>query len=196
MKYVKMLGLLAVAATALMAFAATASATTVTSPAGSPYTGTIEATNEGTLTLVGVATVNCDHSYVRGTITQHGIVNGNTVPASGPIHELTFDECDQHVNVQSGGTLEINSAGTLISKNATVEVEFTTIFGNIHCNFATTGTDVGDLTDAPSNSGHATLHIEENDIPVEAEGSSFLCGATAEWNGAYTVTSPTGLVID
>ena len=45
MKYVKILGLLAVAATALMAFAATASATTATSN-GSTYTEGIKAANE------------------------------------------------------------------------------------------------------------------------------------------------------
>ena len=66
MKYVKMLGLLAVAAAALMAFAGTASATTVTS-GGVTYTGEIAASAEGHAVLDNpIAKIECA-STVAGT---------------------------------------------------------------------------------------------------------------------------------
>ena len=83
MKYAKMLGLLAVAAAALMAFAGVASATTLTSPSGTTYTSTIKATSEGTTTLhnssLGIA-VSCEESTVEGKVEKHG--SGVTVPAT------------------------------------------------------------------------------------------------------------------
>ena len=90
MKYVKILGLLAVAATALMAFAATASATTVTSPHGTTYTGAIKAENEGGHVSLHNETANIEcASTVEGTITTHGA--GMT--AKGPITHLHSTSC-------------------------------------------------------------------------------------------------------
>src|SRR6188472_2576566 len=123
MKYVKILGLLAVAAAALMAFAGTASATTLTSPTGTVYTGSIHAASEGHAILQNpIAKIECA-STVEGTVEQHG--SGSTV--KGNISNLSFTGCTNswHVTVVTAGSLELHwkaaGEGTVTSSGATVE---------------------------------------------------------------------------
>ena len=79
MKYVKMLGLLAVAAAALMAFTGTAAATQVTSPAGTLYTGKITATSSNSELHGAFISVSCTSSHVEGDVDSHGISGLNAV---------------------------------------------------------------------------------------------------------------------
>jgi hypothetical protein len=186
MKYAKILGLLAVAAAALMAFAGVASATTVTSSAGT--TPAISASAEGHVVLDNpIAKIECASS-VSGSVTAHGA----GVTASGPISALSFTGCTNswHVTVVSAGSLEIHSIGsgdgTLTSSGATVE---STRFG-ITCRYATSSTDIGTVTDGTN----ATLDIS---AAIPFHGGSGLCGGGATtWTGSYKVNSPTNLVID
>jgi len=193
MKYMKMLGLLAVAAAALMALAATASATVVTSN-GSSYTGTISASSEGATTLDGVADITCQKSTVNGTLESHG----SSVTAEGPIgkKELTFTECNQHVTVSAEGSLiahaTSNGNGTLTSSNAAVVVVITSL--GLTCEYTTSNTDIGTLTGSTTTKGHATLDIDSSPIP--RTGGSFFCGSSSEWTGSYTVTTPSNLNLD
>jgi hypothetical protein len=193
MKYIKMLGLLAVAAAALMAFAGTASATEITSSTGS--TPTINATNVGQLELHGpVGSVICQKSTVAGTVTSHGA----NKPATGPISTLSFTECNEHVTVVKNGTLSITGAnptgnGTLTSSGAEVTVVQTTIFGAVHCIYATGNTHIGTVTGASSGTGHAVLNISASIPRVVTSG---LCGSEpAEWTGTYKVNHPTGFQV-
>jgi hypothetical protein len=195
MKYVKMLGLLAVAAAALMAFAGVASATTVTAPAGTYYTSTISAERDASksLTLHGIADVTCNKSSVGGKVESHG----TGVTAEGKISTLTFTECDHHVQVLKPGSLTVHGIGsgkgTLTSSGAEITVEFTTeAFGDVHCVFATNNTHLGTVIPAASSTGHAKLEIESATIP---RIGPFICGS-AQWTGSYKVTTPTGLSID
>jgi hypothetical protein len=192
MKYVKMIGLMAIAAAAVMAFAGTASATTVTSPSGTLYTGKIVAASGGHVVLDNpIAKIECS-SKVEGTVTSHGA----GVTAKGTISSLTFGSpvgtCTDswHVTVVSAGSLEIHGTGgnngTLTSSGATVEA---TRFG-ITCRYATNNTDIGTFTGGTP----ATLDISAS-IPFHS-GSVFCgTGATA-WTGAYDGTSPGSLFID
>ena len=188
MKYVKMLGLLAVAAAALMAFAGTASATTVTDESGNG-TPTIHAVNEnGHVKLANsIAKIECP-STVEGAVTSHG----TGVTTVGSITALTFSPCTNswHVTVVSGatGSLEIHyvspGVGTLTSSGTTVD---TTRLG-VTCTYLTNNTDIGTVTDSSITGGGATLHIEAN-IPLHSE-SSGLCGSgSAKWEGNYVTTS-------
>jgi len=207
MKYVKILGLAAVAATALMAFAAAASATTLTSPTGTVYTGEIHAEAEVTPTLDGsFTTVTCKKSTVAGTIEEHG----TGVTAGGLINTLTFGECNFPVTVLKAGKLEVHPivvngkgehlnclsgavecTGTLTSSNA--EVTVATSVGT--CTFTTSSTRIGVLTPSNDLGGkEATLDIGSSPIP--RTGGNFLCGSSATWTGAYKVTKPTTLYID
>jgi len=214
MKYVKILGLMAVAMAALMAFAASASATTITSPTGTTYTSTITATSEGATTLHGpFSDVTCQKSHVEGKIEQHGA----GVTAGGKIATLSFSECNFAVTVEAPGSLEIHPVktvenkivactesptqtectGTLTSTGAKVLIA--TSIGN--CGYETKATDIGLVT--PSNDfspeSTATLDIgahETGKIPRTFGSAGFLCGSTGQWTGSYKVETPDRLYID
>ncbi len=194
MRYLKMLGLLAMAAAALMAFAASASATTITSPTGTNYTSTIEAENEnGHVKLVGPLGINIQcNSRVKGAVEGHG-----SGTAEGKISALTFFGCTNGYTAQvinnNFGSLQIHGNGTLTSSNT--EVTVTTPLGfNCIYKTAAAGTDIGNLTDSHDTGATATLDIVAVAIP--RTGHSAFCGANGEWNGHYLVFVPDQLYID
>jgi hypothetical protein len=195
MKYAKMLGLLAVAAAALMAFAGTASATILTSPSGTTYTGTIKAT-AGTTELHGpFTTVKCTGSTVEGKVASHGA----SVTTSGTISTLDFTGCNFPVTVLKAGSLEVhttykegkqeekaNGNGTLTSSGA--EITIATSIAN--CLFTTSSTDVGTLT------GGTTAKLDINSAGIPRTGHSVFCGSSGTWTGSYTVVTPDTLLVD
>lgn len=205
MKYLKMLGLAAVAATALMAFGAgTASATTLCKTNETPCTTewkyhngtTISASLEGTATLnAGFVTVTCTEGTVNGEITNEGSA---TTTVSGPVNSVTFGSCNcELVQVNAGGTLELHHIegtmnGTLTSKAATSTVRCSGV--TCHYTTAASGTDMGTLTGSLATSGTATMDIRTS--LTKEEGSSFLCASGAEWVANYKVTSPDVLEVD
>src|SRR6188472_738319 len=159
MKYVKILGLLVVAAAALMSLAASAGATTLTSPTGTPYTGELVATSEGHVVLKNTGagiTIECS-SQAKGNIESHG----TGLTASGKLTSLLWGEkegvyegkCTNgwHVTTVALGELEVHWSaeheGTVTAKNATVSA---TKFGLV-CNYAGNNLHIGTLTDS-----HAT----------------------------------------
>jgi hypothetical protein len=198
MKYVKMLGLAAVAAAALMAFvgSSTASATVLcaTTPVGEVCpTGwaasEIHATTTEKPKLTSTfKTVECDESTVSGSITTEG---GNSSTASGAASLSFTGHCNCTVVVASGGTLEVHAIagtnnGTVTSNNATVTIQCSTIFGAVHCNYVTNNKDIGTLVGGET----ATMNIT---IKIEEESTSGLCDPEATWHGNYSVTTPMGL---
>jgi hypothetical protein len=187
MKYIKMLGLLAVSAAALMAFAGSASATTLTSSGGA--TPNIVATAGATSLDGAFTTVTCLNSEVAGSVTGHGA----GVPASGPISTLDFRECNFPVTVNKAGTLAVHGTtttgnGTLTSSGA--EVAIHTSVGT--CVFTTSNTDVGTVTGSNVTGGHAVLDITGK-IPRTA--GNFLCGSSGTWTGSYTISTPSSLEV-
>jgi hypothetical protein len=217
MKYAKILGLMTVAAAALMAFAASASATSLTSPTGTTYTGTITAVNEGNISLDGpFPTVTCATSHIETKVEQHGV--GITV--KGNISKLTFGGCNYPVTVIAGGSFEIHAASEKTNPPPTHNViEGCKTVGQIECTgtvtstgtkvsvstgvgtcvFATNGTDLGTLTPTNDTGGHATLDIGSPSgttarIP-RIEGN-FFCGSSGQLTGSYTVTTPSTLYVD
>jgi hypothetical protein len=197
MKYLKLMGLAAVAAAALMAFAGTASATLLTGT-GCAGTGcvtgtTIAAENEGTVTLdPPFGAIECKESKVSGKTTNAG---GTGVAVNGNIETLTFASCNATVTVLTKGTLSItgtgSSNGTLTSSGAEVTVEFI----GTHCIFKTSSTSLGTVTGSETTKATATLDISAT-IPRTGGRSGAFCGTTAAWTGAYKVTNPDTLNID
>jgi hypothetical protein len=200
MKYIKMLGLAAVAAAALMAFvgASTASATQLTGAGGAVLgVGTeIKAENEGKVVLdPPFGAIECSKSSVAGKVTNAG---SSSTTVSGGIETLTFTECNATVTVLKKGTLEIhtqgasnNNNGTLTSNGAEVTVQFV----GTHCIFTTSNTDLGTVTGSGNTKSNATLDISAT-IPRTGGSSGIFCGSTAAWTGAYKVTAPNPLFID
>lgn len=195
MRFTKMLGLLAVAAAAVMAFAATASATQITSPAGTLYTSTIKSEGEGKPSLHGEngVTIACN-SNVEGKIETHG----TSVTAEGKISKLTWSNCEGGTaTTVTNGKLIAHATGssnaTLTSTGSKVKAEVSSIFGTITCEYETNATSIGTLTGSTTTGGNATLDISAS-IPRVA--GSFLCGEAGTWTGSYRVTSPSTLNVD
>ncbi len=207
MKYVKMIGLAAIAAAALMAFvgASTASATeaTCTNPPGTKVmceTGTVlEATSEHGL-LKGAVEITCTHSLVQGTQSNTG---GSAETLRIAITALTFTKCENgwDVTVLKKGELEIHTDsstadgnGTVTSIGAEVTTEQTGL--GIHCIFTTTtATDIGTL-DGSSTTGKTATFTISGKIKRSGGRSGAFCGSEGEWSGDYTVLSPDWLDID
>ena len=200
MRHAKMLGLLTVAAAALMAFAATASATTGTDSAGGSLVevgDTIHATNVGNTVLDGTINVTCKKSTVKDK------TDGNhEATLEGTVETLTFEECGANtVTVVNKGTLAIHTFGasadgngTLTSSGAEVTVQTHNILGTVHCIYVTSATDVGKLDGSNSTGGTATITVDS--VPIPRKSTDFGCGSTSEWTAEYTVSTPDYLAID
>lgn len=194
MRYVKIFGLLAVAAAALMAFAASASATTVTGPSlntnNEPTslvereTPTIHAVSEEEVELHNsILNIKCE-STVEGKVETHG----TGITAEGKIAVLNFFNCTDNwvIDVKQNGSLIVHwtkgSDGTLTSTGARV---IATRFG-LECIYETNATHIGTVTGEKGVNGEATLDIE---AAIPRVGGSFLCGGgTAAWTGSYITT--------
>jgi hypothetical protein len=180
MKYVKMLGLLAVAAAAPMAFAGTTSATLTDGSGGSP--STLHASSEGSVALTGTLSVTCEESTVGGTVTTN-----DANEASGSIETLTFEKCDDDtVEVLAKGTLKvtddsIGNDGTLSSTGAEVTIVTHRPFvGTLHCIYKTSNTDLGTVNGGTP----ATINIPS--ISLERVSTSFGCGSHSTFEGSYS----------
>jgi hypothetical protein len=219
MKYAKILGLLAMAAAALMAFAGSALATTLTSPANTTLGvgAKIHATNVGNAVLDGPVGVTCKKSTVEGEVTGAGSAS---TTVKGSITTLTFEECGTAtVNVINKGTLEAhtdtttirhtepvettdlgthtvaNGNGSLTSSGALVTVLTHNILGTTHCEYETNATYIGTVDGSKNTGGTATLTVSSAEIPVVE--TDFGCGfQPVTWTAEYTVTTPDYLDVD
>jgi hypothetical protein len=190
MKHFKMLGLVVVATTALMAFVGIASANPVlTSPAGTDYTGELTMTATASLlTQAGFANLTCTESTIKGKVETN-----NTTKASWKITTLDYSGCNAIFNTLSNGSLEITPNAPTGSNKGTLkgfgsEVTVSTL--GVSCVYGTAaGTTLGTVT----GGNPATVSINAS-MPKISGG--FLCGNPMSATGAYTVTSPKPLLID
>src|SRR6185503_13925891 len=154
MKYLKMLGLVAVAAMALTAFAAsTASATTletngVATKAAETITATLEAGSSAILKdEFGTTTDTCTVSEVEGT--SNAISGASPTWLGGTINKLTFEKCTHTTKVDANGGLEImwtsGTNGEVKSTGAEVTVQ-STFFGATALCKTGAGTKIGTFT--------------------------------------------------
>ncbi len=216
MKYLKMLGLAAVAAMALTAFLGAGSASAAglykyTTPSANDAialnTELVSSLETGSSALLkdtlGGANDTCTSSEVKGKIEK----NTTTAPVGtlnpqGRISALTFGGCShtttvistsEEAGVKYYGELEIKhiagtTNGTVVSKNSRVTVK-STIFG-VSCIANTgAGTAIGTLTGAKSPTANATMDINGT---ITLENG---CGDST-WTGSYEVTSPVGLTVE
>jgi hypothetical protein len=196
MKYVKILGLAAIAAMALMAFGAgTASATklclnSLSTTACSSHLG-IGGTVEGTLTgsavleTTGGSTLDtCTGSTVSGKTTTTAATGA---AVTGNVETLTWTGCTFPTTTITKGTLEIKHIsgtdnGTLTGKGQEVTIN-TGFFGA--CTYGTgAGTDLGTVV------GGNPAKITINALVPLTKNESGLCPAEARWTASYTVTKP------
>jgi len=199
MKYLKMIGLAAVAAAALTALlgAGSASATVLCTetpaagkdcaPAKVEPVGTILDASVETSALLktGETTIaTCTSGTVKGSITNAG---STTTTVQGTITDLTWGGCTTTVDTLAKGTLELHHEagtdhGTVTSSGAQVTIQFL----GVSCIFKTNNTQIGTLT------GSATMATFDIAATIPQSGGGFLCPANGNWSGAYTVTEPAG----
>jgi hypothetical protein len=203
MKYVKMLGLTAIAATALMAFigAGTASATVLCKnnlntekcseryPAGTK----LEAKLIGTAKLdTSFKTVTCNKvSPGTGTMETEG--SATTTPF-GKNGTGTYEECNCEIKVLKEGSLEIHQIagtdnGTLTESGGEVTMTCSSIFGNVHCIYGSgANVDGGEL-----KGGNPAKEVVSLNIPRLPTNS--ICSEEAVLTGEYEITSPKPLYV-
>jgi hypothetical protein len=206
MSCLKMLGLAAVAAAALLAIAAagTASATVL---CHSTSTSCPEKWKVGTeprfIVKPGTAGIwkdtsggiaaNCPKGELRGTITNAGS-GTETVKATVEKNGITWPGVEGCIKTETieGGTLEIHAITG--SDNGTVTVSGFKItitiegLGGVSCVYGfSTGEHLGTLT--ASGSGHAILDVST--IFLKKEGS-FLCPSQLTWAEEFEQEVPSG----
>ena len=208
MKYLKMIGLAAIAAVALMAItgAGTASATvfchsTSTSCAekwvkGTEPRFTVRPGGAGTWrTTGGEIFAKCPEGELRGEITNAGNAS-ETVKTSVPASGLTWpgvEGCIKTITLE-GGTLEVHAItgtdnGTVTVSGFRITIYNAALGGSCIYGFAT-GEHIGVLTASGSNS--AILDI--NTIFLKKEGS-FLCPASLNWAEEFQQVQPNGTAL-
>src|SRR6476646_1174814 len=190
MKYFTTLSVITAAIAALMAFAASASATTVTDSSGK--TPTIHAVSEesavaGTNQLLihnPIANIPCESTF-QGTVpsTSEG---GTGLTVSLPVSSLSFSPCSNSwtPEVLAFGSLEIHGGsgnqGTLTSTG--IKVAFERF--KLRCTYETSGTLLGTVT----GGNPATIHLNAT-LKNNPKESNFLCAnIDAKLTGSYKTT--------
>jgi hypothetical protein len=191
MKYIKMLGLLAAMAAALMAFAGTASAK-LTEASGDPVDNGEAFRAGGDFGLDGSIDIYCIFSTMEGSVTAAG---GTSIKLSS----LTFSNCGTDtVTALAKGTLSINSFNEVFSTGAEVTAQLhRSIFGlpiTTHCIYSTSNTNIGSLIESNEAESKAIILLNSFWVPQKATDSA--CGETATWTGGYFVHQPSLLYVD
>jgi hypothetical protein len=189
MKLIKTLGIAAVAALALMAFASTASATTLETN-GVTQAGPIELRGSlKTSSLLKDTSGVFANTCLGSTFIGKDSTSATGVAVSGPLSTLSFTSCTHSpVTVDAAGTLSIErigttTNGTVRSSGAKVTVPVTVIGVVVTATCTTDNTDLGTLTGVAS--GAATI-----DINAEINCGSVL--PSAHWEATYVTTNSSG----
>jgi hypothetical protein len=135
-------------------------------------------------TTTGESVVTCMSSQVGGSTASP--FTGASVTSALSI--LSFTVCTHPVTVHQRGTLHVEHVagttnGTVTWSGGEITVWSTLIGGYVTCRFGTR-THIGTLTGVAS--GHGTLH-------VNAVVACPFFYPSMQWQGTYSVTSPTGL---
>jgi hypothetical protein len=202
MKYLKMLGLAAVAAMALMAFvgAGTASATVICKTQVTPCpaewmvsTGTnISASLEGTAKLETTAAEptlldTCTGGSVSGPTEQTGS-STETVSIKFGKEGVSWTGCTSTTDTVSGGTIEFHWITPWKLTVTVKEVKVTVNIAGVSCTYGF-GSEYKDIgTFEPSEEGKPAKMVISTVVP-KAEGG-FLCPGEARWTATYAATAP------
>jgi hypothetical protein len=214
MKYVKMLGLAAVAAMALTALvgAGTASAGTVactsnTSPCATEYTGAIESSlKTGTAAVLtnSLDKVTCTESSMNGKITVATNASGNS---TGEITAVTFSGCTDQNGASctaTAGNLAWHAEATAteisgkpngngkmtVKSGGSGNPQATVVCGSgnfLNCTFGVESATVDVI-------GGSQATIKTTELTM-TKISGFLCPKEAKWDAEYTVSTPSALFL-
>lgn len=204
MKYVKILGLAAVAAAALMAFvgAGTASASVLCSTTASPCpagqkwpVGTrLEFTLASGTSLVwvngGTTLETCKEATLKSDITNAG---SSTSTVASENNALQFNQCTFANGFTKLGGLEIHNIGGTSNGTVTASGEVGWTFNNPLFGTCVYGWKTGGIVGTITEGKPATLDL--NTEIVRLSGSSIACPPNGNLNGSLTQTGPTNTTL-
>jgi len=214
MRYLKMLGLAAVAAAALTAFLGAGSASAhvlctegvnaeglCLTPGGDYASGTVftaEASNP-VLTVsgssLGVTAVTCKKSNVSVKTLSTGKAD-STTQVEGEVTDLTFSECSMDTTgfgngssctVSTGSGYKGSISTTALTVNSTTSTTVTCL-GFITCTYSSAkGIQLGLTQGKPAS-------LKANGISLSISSGGSGCGTTTNWDATYTLNGAnTGL---
>lgn len=192
MKPQRALGIAAIAAAFLTAFVGTATASVVTSPAGTTYTGETHWESVGKLVLHSENAPTAFTPECKVTMQINHNSHGSGVTAGGNVTHITWFNCTNGatVVVSKGGTLEAHALGggngTMTSSGNEMTIHVPVL--NIKCIYTTNNTDIGTLTGSNTTGGTATLDINSATLP--RTGGSAFCGTGAFSTGFLKISKP------
>ena|SRR5215469_9890453 len=196
MKYLKIFGLMMLAAAALMSIigAGGASATELTCEPGvmCPAETILHGASEGHVILhPPIGSIECEGT-LEGKTSNTG---GPSETVSGMRTSFTVNNCNATVEILRIGTTEVHTDPndpTGASGNGTVTstgTEGTVEFLGFHCIFTTNNTDLGTLTGSSTTGSTATFDVSGT-IPRTGGRSGAFCGSSAEITGSGKVDTP------
>ena len=146
--------------------------------------------------------VTCKKSTMKGTTENEGSATTTVV---GKFAALTFEECTNPalggnctVTAVKNGTFEVHWIadtfnGTLTSNGMEITTLCKTLFGEIHCLYATATNDIGTITGGVMAEEKATIDVPKVTINVVTpEGG---CPIKAFLEAKYEITSPKPLYV-
>ena len=205
MKYLKMLGLAAVAAMALTAFigASSVSATVLctTTPAVGTACGTGWHVDKIVASVVGTFSFHSTGGGLEATCTVAGATaeknatGSSTTTPVGTVSKANLpwgfvnNGCTNTTDTIAGGELEFHwtsgDNGTMTAKG----FEVTVVLAGVSCTFGFgAGKSIGDLT----GGAPAIMHVN---LVAEKTAGSFLCPTTARWTGTFQITNHTAVYV-
>lgn len=190
----------ALSAALLMAASGTASATTLTSPAGTAYTGTIKAESQGNHLAIDTPSGSfpCSKSNLEWNVESHGA----SVTARGPVSSFTAKECGTTtVTIIDPGEFELHTRSSeAVDYDPITWVDFEltivtdSIFGSIDCTYAYNLLSMGAITSSKTTGQTARFKVETSLIPSLSEDP--LCSKSIRITADYTIPSPDYLDVD
>jgi hypothetical protein len=193
MEYLKISGIVVATTMALMVFAVSASATVITSPAGTNYTGAVKAKSIEPRVYVHwpSSLETCDGEF-EWKVESHGAA----VTAKGPVSSFALSNCGSKITLLKSGSFEVhpwekgmNGKVTWTGPEITVEV-----WGAYDCIYELQDPYIAELTGSKGLAGKtATVDFAATWIRV---GGNLFCPRATDWTAYFSVTSPDYLDVD
>jgi hypothetical protein len=202
MKYLKTTAAAALIVVSLAANAVPATATTLTSPAGTTYTSTLSLVSEGPFILHAFETFRCESSTFEGKVEGHG----EWTTATAKVSSMAWLGCNHAFSVLNRGSLEVHTDsasadgnGTLTWTGAELGIKWVTIFGSFDCLYTLSNVNLGTVTGSKSTGGTATAGGGATKISVDG---GIFCQVSEpeiknEWTSpSYKIRTPDYLDVD
>jgi hypothetical protein len=159
----------------------------LTSPASTPYTGTIKAESSGVSFTFPFVSLKCSSSALEGRVDSHAAGT-----ATIQLESLTFAACSFPTSAPKMGplTLDATTGGNATVASSGTEIKIAA-GGGEGCSFTTSGTHLGTL--AGSNSSNAEFIIKSAAFPGKP---GCPLGSPVVWDGLYKITTPSTLYFD